>query len=393
MLNQLMLRWKLLKDDRLIIVLMTVMALGLTFVFSSSMNGEYNPKVMVVDEDKTAESENFISELNSGNLFDYELVGYDEAVETIERGHSIAGVLLREGFSKSIFDDRDIDLEIIKSKDSLELYQLKNAIDSSYFKFISKFKTAVATISILQDEGVMLDVDQETESTYELGSKYWKNRNPYKMESIVLNAEREWTYNPLIHYLIGYTLFFSTFTIVFSGADILKEKQQHTWQRKLVSPVSNSVLVSSVLISTFLVGMFQVSIILLVGNYFLGIEWGMSMVYIFIIFAAFVYTFTAIGLLLSGIAKTFEQLSAMTPIVLVAAAMLGGTMWPLEIIDSKILLFLANLMPHKWALQTIEQAAAYGLDIGKYMTAVGVLLLMGTVYLVIGILLSRRNVY
>jgi ABC-2 type transport system permease protein len=197
----------------------------------------------------------------------------------------------------------------------------------------------------------------------------------------------------MIHYLIGFTLFFSTFTIVFVGSDILKEKQQKTWQRKLVSPVSNTVIMSSLLIVTFIVGMIQVGIIVLIGNYFLDINWGMDIGLMLIVFAAFVYTFTAIGLLVAGLARTIEQLGAIVPIILISTAMLGGTMWPLEIIQSRILLTLANFMPHKWAMQIISQTAAYGLNVTNYITSVLVLVAMGTVYLIIGIMLSKRHVY
>ncbi|MBN2287232.1 MAG: ABC transporter permease [Tissierellales bacterium] len=393
MLNQLGLRFKLLKDDRIMIIVMTVMALALTFIFSSSMSGSYRPSIMVIDQDRTQESRAFIKELQKSRLLDYRQAEEDEAIKQIEQSMAIAGLVVRNGFGEIVHEGGEADLEIIRIKDSVELIQLEGNVRSTFFQFSSKYKTALATVEIIKEIRPDIDEQRVFKETQELSDEYWKNRNPFKLTSTVLSAEKDWAYNPLIHYLIGFTLFFSTFTIVFVGADILKEKQQNTWQRKLVSPVKNTTILLSLLITTFTVGMAQVGLIVIIGNYFLDIVWGMNIGLMLVVFAGFVYTFTAIGLVLGGLAKSFEQLSAFTPIILVASAMLGGTMWPLEIIQSKILLFLANLMPHKWALEIIEQTAAYGLNINNYIVTILVLFGMGTVYLLIGIYLhSARTV-
>ncbi|MDP3385872.1 MAG: ABC transporter permease [Eubacteriales bacterium] len=393
MINQLLLRLKLLKDDKILIIVMTAMALGLTLVFSSAMSGNYKPEVMLIDHDNTTTSKEFVNELKLSRLFRYTETDEANAIKNIETGMSIAGLVIDQGFSDKLRTGDEVNLSVLRSKDSIELIQLQSDVRITAFKFMSKFKTADITVQVIRDKGFAVEEEELFEETYNLSSYYWKYRNPLNLNSQVLSAERDWAYNPMIHYLIGFTLFFSTFTIVFVGSDILKEKQQKTWQRKLVSPVSNTVIMSSLLIVTFIVGMLQVGIIVLIGNYFLDINWGMDIGLMLIVFAAFVYTFTAIGLLVAGLAKTIEQLGAIVPIILISSAMLGGTMWPLEIIQSKILLTLANLMPHKWAMQIISQTAAYGLNFNNYITSVLILVAMGTVYLIIGIMLSKRHVY
>jgi ABC-2 type transport system permease protein len=393
MINQLLLRLKLLKDDKILIIVMTAMALGLTLVFSSAMSGNYKPEVMLIDQDNTTLSREFVNELKLSRLFSYTETDEVNAIKSIETGMSIGGLVIERGFSDTLSEGEEVNLSVLRSKDSIELIQLQSDVRTTAFKFMSKFKTADITVQVIRDKGFDVVEEELFEETYNLSSYYWKYRNPFNLSSQVLSAESDWAYNPMIHYLIGFTLFFSTFTIVFVGSDILKEKQQKTWQRKLVSPISNTVIMSSLLIVTFIVGMLQVGIIVLIGNYFLDINWGMDIGLMLIVFAAFVYTFTAIGLLVAGLARTIEQLGAIVPIILISSAMLGGTMWPLEIIQSKILLTLANFMPHKWALQIISQTAAYGLNVSNYITSVLVLITMGTVYLIIGIMLSKRHVY
>jgi len=94
-------------------------------------------------------------------------------------------------------------------------------------------------------------------------------------------------------------------------------------------------------------------------------------------------------LTISGLVKNYEQLGSIVPIVLVASAMLGGTMWPLEIINSKLLLTLSNFMPHKWAMEVLTHSAAYGFSQEIYLKSLLVLIGMGIFYLAVGIKLVQ----
>jgi len=352
------------------------------------MSGEYKPSAVVIDYDKSDISKQFIEELDKSISMKFKIANFEEGKELIEKGSVVGGLIIPEGFRNDIIKNKNTNLELIKSKDSLEVFQLQNTIRSEIFKLKTNYNTALATVKILEKEGVQLGND-EAKKIYDRGVEHWEHRNPISLKTSIFEVESDWAYNPRIHYLVGFTLFFSTFTIVFVAGDILKEKQQKTWYRKLVSPISKWKIMTSLLITTFLVGFSQMLIMVLAGRYIFQIDWGMNVIFVLGIYAAFVFTFTSIGLAISGVVKNYEQLGSIVPIVLVASAMLGGTMWPLEIISSKILLTLSNLMPHKWAMEVLTHTAAYGFNLDIYMKSFSVLILMGLVYLVLGIKLTE----
>jgi ABC-2 type transport system permease protein len=89
--------------------------------------------------------------------------------------------------------------------------------------------------------------------------------------------------------------------------------------------------------------------------------------------------------MLSGFIKTQAQLGSLAPIVLTSTSMLGGCMWPLEIVNNKALLFLAELTPQKWAIQGIEGIASKGMGFNAAILPTAVLIVMGLVYFIIGI--------
>jgi len=150
MLNLLNLRFKLLKDDKWIIVIMVAMTLVLTFVFTSSMSGDYKPSAVVIDNNKTPTSQRLISELNNSISMNFRLVEIEKGKELIEKGNVIGGIIIPKFFDQQVLKGEEIDLELIKSKDSLELFQLQNTIRSEIFKLQSTYITGAATIDVLK---------------------------------------------------------------------------------------------------------------------------------------------------------------------------------------------------------------------------------------------------
>ena len=59
-------------------------------------------------------------------------------------------------------------------------------------------------------------------------------------------------------------------------------------------------------------------------------------------------------------------------------------MWPLEIVNNKALLLLAELTPQKWAMQGIESIASKGLGFEAAILPSIVLTIMGIAFFTIG---------
>jgi ABC-2 type transport system permease protein len=193
-----------------------------------------------------------------------------------------------------------------------------------------------------------------------------------------------------VHYLMGFNIFFVTFSIVFTIGGILEDKKLKTWNRIRISPVPGASVLAGNFIPAFAVGAVQMCIVLVLGQVLFGMDFGDRLLPILLVFAAFVLTATCFGLLLSALFNTYEQLNAGTPVILVAMGMLGGCMWPLSIVGSDILLGVANAMPQKWALQAAESLAAGGSLKGAAGNIL-VLLGMAVVFFAISVALYNKK--
>jgi ABC-2 type transport system permease protein len=157
----------------------------------------------------------------------------------------------------------------------------------------------------------------------------------------------------------------------------------------MITPVSKASILGGSMIVTYLAGAIQLGILVLAGKYLLGIDWGGSIAGIMLVVTAFIFSITALGLLLSGLVKTRAQLSVTTPVLLTSTSMLGGCMWPLDIVNNKILLFLAELTPQKWAIQGMEDIAARGMGFGAAVVPALVLAAMGLIFFAGGVRLMK----
>ncbi len=380
MLEHIKLRMKLLKDDIVLVVVMLAMAIVLTMIFGQAFGEDYEPIVQVVDLDKSGASAAFYNMLKDDvEGFDFRDGELSAMEEFVKESGILAGVVLEEGFSEDYSK-----IKIVSGKSAVEVMQLKNALSQEISLMQNKERLSTA-ITMALDIGE--DIESEVSEVFD--EKYAEKSYVTTIETI---GESRWSgYNNLMHYVLGFMLFFSTFSMVFVMADILKEKKLHIFQRNLVSPISGASQLAAKMFVTFLLGFAQVAIVLLAGKYLFGIEWGDNLGILLAISACYVLTFTCLGLFLASIVKSYDQLGAMTPIILVSTAMLGGCMWPMELITNKVLLGLGNITPQKWALSAMESIAMKGAPASTAVVPMLVLLGMAVVYFLLGLRVMKKD--
>ncbi len=389
MLSIVKLRLLRLRDEYLVFVVMTAMALGLTFIFGFSFNS-YRPSVIIVDEDKSLYSEDFIEELRQIDTFKFIDTDVNSASKLVEEGDALVALVINKGFQNNIQKGNNITIGQIKVKDDTYILTLQETVRSLIMKMAGSKKIAEVTADFISSQKTV-DKEKVESLAYKNVMDSWKYKNPLKITSTVANTSENLGYDAMKHSMIGFTIFFSMYTMVFSIGTILSDKQYKTWDRMIISPVSMCSILGGTMFVSFLVGIIQMVVLILGGKYLIGIDWGNSIAGIMMVTTVFVFTVTSMGLMLSGIVKTQAQLGAMTPVILTSTSMLGGCMWPLEIVNNKVLLFLAELTPQKWAIQGMEAIAAKGMGFEAAIIPSIVLFAMGIVFFGIGVKMVKQN--
>ena len=384
MLSIVKLRLLSLKDNYIVFLIMTAMALGFSAIFGISFNS-YKPSVIIVDEDNTQYSKAFVEELKLNKAYKFVDSDKENAFMEVEEGKASLALVIYEGFHDGIENCNEVSLGQIKIKDDTIILSLQESVRGIVAKMAGGKRISTVTADFVSSQVPSADKEKIKISVYENFMDSWKFKNPLKTTTTVADTNIKSGYDSMKQTMIGFSIFFSMYTMVFSIGTILSDKRHKTWERMLISPVSMSSILGGTMVVSYLVGLIQMSVLILGGRYLFGIDWGSSLAGIMMIAAVFVFTITSMGLMMSGIVKTEAQLGAVTPVVLTSTSMLGGTMWPLEIVNNKILLFLAELTPQKWAMQGMVNIASKGMGFEAAVMPSVVLLAMGIIFFTIGV--------
>lgn len=388
MLTVIKLRLLRLRDSYIVILIMTAMSLGLTSIFGIAMS-DYKPTVLIIDEDQSRYSELFVKEITGFGSFQFRESDYNNGAAAVEAGDALTAIYIGKGFGNQVSEGKEADIGIIKVKDDMDIITLQKLVSDAAVKMMGSNRIASISADFISSFKEGVSRRELEDQSYSKVMEYWSSRKPIRVLRSTAGIEENTRNNSLKHSTIGFSLFFSMYAMVFGIGTILYDKQHKTWQRMLVAPVSPSAILGGSMLAAYLVGAIQLGVLIIAGKYLLGMDWGNSTAGVLLVSGAFVFAVTCLGLMLSGIVKTQSQLSAVTPVVLTSTAMLGGCMWPLEIVNSKIILFLANLTPQKWAIQGMERIASYGQGFEAAVLPSAVLLAMGVVFFAVGVRLVR----
>ncbi len=388
MLGIIKLRLLRLRDDFWVYVIMMLMAFGLTVIFGVSFN-DYRPEVLIVDESGSSYSENLTRELSGNEAFEFRKTDREAAVTQVREGKALAAVLIGRGFDSAVKSGDSIPLGVMKLKDDTLILTLKQQLTAAASKMTGAVRISEITADYILSKQPTANRESVKDSAYRSVMDSWEYKNPIAVTSTIVNTNANSGYDNLKHSMIGFSLFFSMYTMVFGVGTILYDRQYKTWQRMMITPVSKASILGGSMIVTYLAGAIQLGILVLAGKYLLKIDWGNSLAGILLVVAAFIFAVTAMGLLISGLVKTHAQLSSVTPVLLTSTAMLGGCMWPLDIVNNKALLFLAQLTPQKWAIQGMEDIASRGMGFEAAVMPSLILAGMGLIFFAAGVRLMK----
>jgi ABC-2 type transport system permease protein len=132
------------------------------------------------------------------------------------------------------------------------------------------------------------------------------------------------------------------------GASIIQTRQLGIYHRAQAAPIRVRSLVLGETLCYLVFALLQSVLIVAVGALLFGVSWGKPLAAMALI-GTWALVGTGAGMLSGALFKTPDQASAIGPVIGIAFAMLGGCMWPLEIVPNAVRT-LGHLTPHAWAV-------------------------------------------
>ncbi|MCW5873817.1 MAG: ABC transporter permease [Anaerolineales bacterium] len=182
----------------------------------------------------------------------------------------------------------------------------------------------------------------------------------------------------------GNMVIFSMFFIVYGASSILLEREQGTLRRLLTTPVSKLTILGGKLLGVFIAGVAQITLLVVVGQLAFDVPWGQSPTALAAMIVAFAFCITSMGMLLAALVRTYAQIDAMSMMLILPLAGLGGAMWPIEIVPD-FMQKIAMWLPTGWAMKGFKDIILRGFGLPEILPTAGVLVLFGVIFLALGV--------
>jgi ABC-2 type transport system permease protein len=143
---------------------------------------------------------------------------------------------------------------------------------------------------------------------------------------------------------------FTFINTIVVGSLIALERKQGITRRMLATPHGTGTILAGIGAAKLLFALLQSALIVVVGTLVFGVRWG-DPVAATLVVVVFAMVATAVGLLVGATVGDPDQAQAVGVPIAIALAMLGGCMWPLEIVPP-VMRTIGHLAPHAWAMDS-----------------------------------------
>ncbi|PKM51581.1 MAG: hypothetical protein CVV02_06515 [Firmicutes bacterium HGW-Firmicutes-7] len=386
MISFILMKIKNYKDMIPVMLIMTAMTLVFIYIFGIGFSRTYVPKLAIVDEDDSLISQMIVERLKSHKAYEFYLGTYEESIVALKKNSIMGVVYIEKGFEGGL-EKGEAPIIFYKKGTSAELITLENTLDGFIAEVIGDKYFAKEFSKVLVTNGI-------AKTTQDIYGELIENKDSYttfKSHSSFYEKEEWVKYDAMKSTFTGFLLFFSMFIIMFGIGTIVDEKETKVWQRQLVSPLSKKSLIIGNLISNFIVSMLQMIFVVIVSKLLFDIDWGGSTLALLCVLGAYVIAGTAMGLFITGFVKTQQQLAAILPTIIVATSMIGGCMWPVEMMGSKFLRSFAEFLPQRWGMDGLSKVILYNGGMGEVIKPISILLIIAVVFLLASIIPYRKE--
>ena len=169
-------------------------------------------------------------------------------------------------------------------------------------------------------------------------------------------------------------------TLVNAGV-MIENRRMGISRRMLATPTFPRTIVLGEALSRFSIALFQGTFMVTISALLFDVKWGAPLGTAAVVLA-FAMVATGASMLLGTVFRTAEQAASIGPPLGIALGMLGGCMWPLEIVGPTMRTF-GHITPHAWAMDAFIALIARGHTFIDIMSEVAVIVGMAALLLLI----------
>lgn len=376
----------LLRDNWSMLLMMTLSPILFTLIIGGmNMGGSNLVPVYIADQDQSAFSAQLIESFDP-KVYSVQKLSEEAIFEKVENNEITIGYIIPRGMGTAIERGAQGTVLVVKQPKTVASNEIQTLLNSAALRILSSKETTksiLKTVEMYQgatEPAFQEKVAKAATANVETG---WTNRQ-LSTNFVSVTSDDSFTYDPKAQSSMGFLIFFLMFTLTFGINEILNDKRLGTWSRVLSTPTRSWQLLGGHFLGTMFIGAIQVVLLVGFGYFFMGVQWGRAPLGVFLILFALIFALTSLGLMLAGFVQSNRQLQALYPVLIVSTSMLGGCMWPLEIVPD-FMKTVAYFIPQGQAMMGLTDLIVRGAGIGETLVPLLSLLGMGIIFFSIGV--------
>lgn len=388
--------------DRKSAVLLLAMPLIITFFMGwifGQTGGESDTRLAVgfVDRDGASALSAGFHDLidSSGAIRPVALEGEeaDNAADAVRDGDIAAAVIVPAHFRENALAGEQVELTVIVDQTTAAGQTAFYAIDEAFNRLQGSVEIARLSAEAFADE-VGFDSDGGRQAYMDealsLAAAAWADP-PFgvRVETPATEGKdegEEEADNPFLQASPGMIVQFVVYGVMTSGTILVLERKSKALQRMLTTPISRAAIIGGHFLSMFVVMLFQEIVLIVVGQLAFGVDYMRVPLATGLVAVGLALWTTALGLLISALAKTEEQVILYSLLAMFLFSALGGAWFPLEI-TGPVFSAIGHATPGAWAMDGFQNIVLRGLGLSSVLLPAGVLL--GAAGLFFGLALWR----
>ena len=388
---------KMTYSSRSILIFQLLLPVLFTFMVGQGTGGFDGPSsttvtwpLAVANEDNGRLGAALVESLSADPNLDVVAIAASEAETAVTDDDAVAALIIPADFSQQLANGRQPALDFYSDPADVQEVQ---PVEQAVLSAASQLGGAVTAASLSRDVAAELGLFAQdvTEADYFAAAvaeaqTAWQNPPTavqINEDEIVVTTENVIPQG-INQSSPGMMAMFATFTMVGGAVVLLEERQAGTLRRLLVMPIRKSTILLGKLLGILVSGIIQTLILILFGALAFGVPWGSAPLALAVMVVAFALAITALGLMFAALTKTLAQANALSTIVVLSIAALGGAWWPLDIVPGWMQT-LGRLSPISWAMDGFHDIITRGLGVTAVLPEAGILLAFTAVFLAVGV--------
>lgn len=327
--------------DRIALFFMVVLPVMIMVIIGGvSDSMARHTRLGVVDLDRSADSRRLVAVLRGADVLD---VSRYSDVATVERDIRSAlisgGLVIPRGYGSSGGSDQPL---------TLSLYLDQNQSSSAGAATIVSGVIAREGARLGAADLVVREVGGDRQAHLDRVEQVESGLPTVKVRTETVGSNRLDSENGYAYTAPANLVLFTFINSVMGAAVLVESRRLGVARRMLAAPVSATSIMLGQGLSRLLVALLQSLLILGVGAMLFGVAWGDPLAAALLV-GVFAAVSAGAGLLVSTFARKSEKVTALGIPISLGMAMIGGCMWPLEVVPAGIRA-AGHLTPHAWAM-------------------------------------------